>query len=713
MLIKRGLLLAAAGLITLTTRDGPVVARPDHPDRPVTLAPRPEGPVYGPYQLEYYLTQAQADFIRPGYHIKVNGVTIGADRKPVVDVNLTDDLGAALDRNGVQTPGTCSTSFVLSWYDPATRDYTSYVTRQATGSAGTFTQAASDSGGVYKDLDVGHFTYTFKNTLPSGFDMTKTHTLGMYGTRTMPSFVPVLANKTYNANYEFDFRPDGAAITDTWDQIRQATSCNTCHDPLVAHGRRQDAKLCVLCHSPQTTDAEHGNPVDFRIFIHKIHRGSSLPSVIGGTPYKISSSDFSDVVFPQDIRNCANCHAGRDPANTPTQASTWYTYPSRAACGSCHDDINWTTGANHPAGPQANDSQCASCHAPQGNNEWDASVTGAHTVPDKSKQLPGLNAQIVSVSNVAPGKSPTVTFKLTNGDGSIVDPAHIGASASLSLVLAGPTTDYGTGQAAPAQPISESATGANFNGSVATYTFTKTIPASATGTWAVAVQTRRTITFSPAPKAGPPTFTEGPANNAVTYIAVTDGTAVPRRTLVALSNCDKCHDRLATTFSHGGQRISLEYCVFCHNPNADDASRRAAATPPGPPPGESISFKRMIHRIHTGDNLTQTFQIYGFSGPVTFNDVKYPGNTKNCLHCHTATNTYDLPLPTGTIPTITLRDYFSPQGAATAACLGCHDNQDAAAHAYLNTVMTPFFGEACATCHGVGKEFDVVAVHAQ
>jgi OmcA/MtrC family decaheme c-type cytochrome len=714
MLIKRGLLLAAAGLITIMTGDeGPTVARPVRPDRPggaITLAPRPEGPAYAPYQLEYYLTPEQSDFIRPGYHITINTVTIGANLKPVVDVNLTDDLGAAVDRNGVQTPGTCSTSFVLSWYNPATRDYTSYVTRQASGAAGTFTQATSDSGGVYNDIDVGHFTYTFKNALPAGFDQTKTHTLGMYGTRTMPTFVPVLAGKTYNANAEFDFRPDGQGVTDTWDQIRQATACNTCHDPLVAHGRRQDAKLCVLCHSPQTTDAESGNPVDFRIFIHKIHRGSSLPSVVAGTPYHISSTDFSDVVFPQDIRNCSNCHSGRDSTNVPTQSFTWYTYPSRAACGSCHDDINWVTGANHPAGAQADDSQCASCHAPQGNNEWDASVTGAHTVPDKSKQLPGLNAAILGVSNVAPGQSPTVTFQLTNGDGSILNPANIGASASLSLVLAGPTTDYGTGQAAPAQPISESATGANFNGSVATYTFTHTIPANATGTWAIAVQTRRTITFSPAPRLGPTTFTEGPANNAVTYIAVTDATAVPRRTVVALSNCNMCHDRLATTFSHGGQRISIEYCVFCHNPNGDDSSQRPAAQ--NPP--ESISFKRMIHRIHTGANLTQPFTIYGFGGSVnTFNDVLYPGNTKNCVHCHTATSTYSLPLATGTIPTITQRDYFSPQGAATAACLGCHDNQDAAAHAYLNTVMQPFFGEACATCHGTGAQFDVVMVHAQ
>ena len=598
---------------------------------------------------------------------------------------------------------------MLSWYNPSTRDYTSYITRQRSGAAGTVTQATSDSGGKYKDIEVGHFTYTFGTALPAGFDLTKTHTLGIYGTRTMPDFIPVLAGKTYNANTEFDFRPDDQTPTDTWDQIREINSCNTCHNPLVVHGRRQDAKLCVLCHQPQTVGCRDRQRPRHADHDPQDPPGDKLPS---GQPYMIGANSYGGVTFPQDIRNCANCHEGRTASNKPTQSYTWYTNPSRAACGSCHDDINWTTGVGHVAGAQANDSACASCHVPQGDAEWDASVKGAHTVPDSSSQLPGLTAKILSVTNTGPGQKPTVTFQLKNGDGTIVDPAHIGASPSLSLVLAGPTTDYGTGQTAPAQPISESAIGAAFNGSVATYTFTKPIPANAKGTWAIAVQTRRTITFNPAPKAGPTTFTEGPPDNAVTYVAVTDGTPVARRIVVSLDKCNQCHDRLATTFSHGGQRIAIEFCVFCHNPNADDSGRRPASD--NPP--ESISFKRMIHRIHTGEDLTQEYAVYGFGTPPpknAFNEVTFPGNRKDCVKCHASTSTYSLPLDTGTIPTVTLRDFFSPQGPATTGCLGCHDNVDAAAHAYLNTVTTPFFAEACATCHGTGKDWDVVRIHAR
>ena len=56
-------------------------------------------------------------------------MTIGADRKPVVDVNISDDLGAPLDRVGIQTPGVITMTFVLAWYNPANRNYTTYATR--------------------------------------------------------------------------------------------------------------------------------------------------------------------------------------------------------------------------------------------------------------------------------------------------------------------------------------------------------------------------------------------------------------------------------------------------------------------------------------------------------------------------------------------------------------------------------------------------------
>jgi OmcA/MtrC family decaheme c-type cytochrome len=305
---------------------------------------------------------------------------------------------------------------------------------------------------------------------------------------------------------------------------------------------------------------------------------------------------------------------------------------------------------------------------------------------------------------VARGKTPIVTFKLTENDGTVLDPKPFGSN--LNVLLGGPTTDYAI------DPFRERADGATFNGTNAVYTFTNPIPANATGSWAIAIEARRTITFSPAPRQGPATYSEG-AVNPVAYIAVTDSQPVARRNVVVLENCNKCHDRLATTFSHGGQRIAIEECDICHNPNASDKARR----PADQNPPESIALKRMIHRIHTGENLTQDFTIFGFGGvPNNFNEVRYPGDRKDCVQCHTSTSTYNLPLPKGQLPVITQRDFFSPQGPATAACLGCHDNVDVAAHAFLNTVTFPGAtgpSEACATCHGDGKDHDVVKVHAR
>jgi OmcA/MtrC family decaheme c-type cytochrome len=674
------------------------------------------GFVYGTDQVEAYLTANDVAFIRPGLKIIVNSVTIGSDRKPVIDISLTDSLDQPIDRLGKTTPGPVSISFVLAVFDPATRHYTSYTTRSVTTPADsphpgvTAIQAGADTG-TFADLETGHAKFTFKTVLPSGFDQTKTHTLGIFAARNLtavPGIDPALA-KNYFANVEFDFRPDGGTVTDKWDKIRDASTCLNCHDTvsqLNAHGgSRREIKLCVLCHQEQTIDPDTGNTVDMKVMAHKIHRGSSLPSVLAGTPYQIignaqSLHDFSNVVFPQDIRNCANCHEGTNPANKGTQSTVWFTNPSRAACGSCHDDVNWVTGANHPGGAQANDQTCSTCHVAESGTEFDASVKGAHTVPEKSKQLKGLNAAVVSVTNMAAGKQPTATFKITNGDGSAVDGTKL---STFSPILGGPTSSYSKDfrENALTKGVFSAAAGTT------TYTFTAALPSDASGTWTVSADLRRSVTLKRGDGKADIALQESTLNP-IKYVAVT-GAVTPRRTVVAIAQCNQCHDRLAL---HGGQRMATEECVICHNPVEGDQSLRPANL--GQP--ESISFQRMIHRIHTGEDLTQDFTIIGFGGSTNnFNDVRFPGDRRNCAKCHAGT-TYTLPLPTGIASVTTLRDYFTPQGPATAACLGCHDSKDVAAHAFLMTATFPGAStpaEACATCHSTGKDFSVEKVHAR
>ena len=684
---------------------------------------------YSSASKEFYMTADEIDYIRPGFHVTVNSITIPPeDRRPVVDYSFTDDLNQPLDRKGQVTPGSLSVNQVLAVWDAGTRYYTAYTTRvQTSAPTSPFpnvkaTQAAADSAGEagWTDLEIGHSIYKFKTALPEGFDQTKTHTLAIYATRNTSDIV----GKNYYDNVVHDFRPDGGTVTDTWDKTVNG-NCNVCHNPLAAHGgSRQDVKLCVTCHNPQTVDPDTGRSVNFREMIHKIHRGENLPSVKAGTPYVIignnsSIHDFSDVVFPKDIRNCETCHKkGATPEEGGTQYANYFTYPSRTACGACHDDISFAPGGNHAGGPQADDSQCAGCHRPQGDRDWDASILGAHTIPSESKQLKGLHSEILSVSNSKPGQKPTVVFQITENDGTAVAPSSFttsSGSSNLYLLMGGPTTDYAV------NPIRERADGASFNGTLATYTFTKPIPtdATGTGTWAFSIDARRTVTFDPAPPDGAD-FTEG-AFNKVFYAAVTDSTPVPRRAVVDLANCNLCHDRLVL---HGGQRFNVEECVMCHNPNASDVARR----PADKVPVESIDFKRMIHRIHTGEELTAQgdttdcspsgtpdafgcFTIYGFNGSVNnFNHVIFPGDRRDCATCH-SDGTWEVQenARPGALATNTPRDWYTPQQPTAAACLGCHDSQSAAAHAYLNTAP---FGEACAVCHGPGAVEDVDKVHA-
>ncbi|MFI5197465.1 MAG: OmcA/MtrC family decaheme c-type cytochrome [Thermoanaerobaculia bacterium] len=640
---------------------------------------------YDATQKEFFLSPDQITYIRPGLNVKLGSVTnVAPGQKPVIEAFITDNLGIPLDRLGGLTPGPVAIRAVIGSWDASTRRYNNLIIASGAPSR--------DTTGTFTDLETGHFKYTFSNALPT-FDTTKPVTIAVLGRRTTTDIV----GKDYWATpVYFDIIPSTGAPATTFTATVVA-KCNQCHDPIAPHGGNyRDIKTCVLCHNPNnmTGDRTH---FDGEIFFHALHQGKD--------------STIGSITYPQDIRNCATCHDAKSAGG-----GSWYTYPSIAACGSCHNDLNFVTGANHAAGPAA-DGTCATCHQPQGNVEWDAGIKNAHVVPLHSAQLKGFNAKILSVTNTKPGQNPVVTFQLTNGDGSFVDPGYfkVSANGSLNILLGGNTLDYGDPALVNGQPFREAAQNATYNATngQAVYTFTNAIPATATGTWTASIETRRTVALSPAPTKGPATENEG-APNQPFNIAVTDATPTPRRTLVALANCNVCHQDLQVLFSHGNQRITIEHCVICHNPNADDRPFRPAAQAPA----ESVSFARLIHRIHSGDTLDQNFTVYGFGGNASvFNDVTYPGDRRNCLACHTSAAVYTLPLPITNTPVVTLRDFFSPRGSATSACTGCHDSRDVAAHAFLNTAYFPGAptvpAEACGTCHGAGATYAVDVVHAR
>ncbi|MBI2917402.1 MAG: OmcA/MtrC family decaheme c-type cytochrome, partial [Chloroflexi bacterium] len=620
---------------------------------------------------------------------------------------------------------------------------------------GTQPNILLDMGGSYKDLGGGSFTYTFGTVLPADYDKNATHRVG--GETSRGGF-----DKSTNAT--FDFVPAGGDVKVTRVVVATA-SCNQCHDPLALHGGlRTDTKLCVMCHTSQNTDLETGNVLQFNQMVHRIHYGANSPAVKAGTPYIIKGFpaqpiDFSTVVFPQfggtsgstigEVRTCTVCHgapprAGSNEAKSPPDqfpaptmsaadyaklapnADNYKTAPSRAACGSCHNQIDWATGKalfNGPAAapptnvkrdhpdPQQNDNDCAVCHQADSGNEFDRSVVGAHTIPAKSKQLKGYKVEIVRVTGTAPGQKPTVFFTAKDNAGTTVPVSQI---STLGFNVKGPTTDYVSALTAAQAKATESIATADIPTKVKTeadgtysYTLANAIPADAKGTWAVGIESRRfeTIKGNEGADVAVNPFTYNP----VVYVAVTDAAPVARRQVVAVSKCNVCHGEIA--FHGGSRRNPTQICELCHNPSNVDNAAGVTAANGGPidAAAQSINFKLLIHRVHTGEDLTRDFTIYRSigRGQFNFNEIRFPGDRRNCVKCHLPGSNL-LPLPESAASTVAPRELYSPLGPAAAACLGCHDSTKASAHAQT---MTSPFGETCAVCHGEGRDFAVSKVH--
>jgi OmcA/MtrC family decaheme c-type cytochrome len=640
----------------------------------------------------YHADPNLVDFVRPGLVLKILSAEIGADGTIKTRFRLTDPKGLPLDKDGIATPGAVSLRFVVAYVPKGQTQYVAYTTRAQTSPLTKVTalQASSDSGGVFEKVGEGEYLYTFKTKAPAGFEKTSTHTIGMWAARDLNEFdLDMLSN--YDDDV-FNFVPDGSKVAVTRDVVR-TQSCNKCHDPLSAHDERKTVELCILCHTPQSTDPDTGNTVDFPVMIHKIHMGRDLPSVQAGKPYQIigfgqAVQDYSTVAFPADARNCTFCHE----QNTGAAQANAYLNPNRAACGACHDNVNFATGENHANGlPVVSDRECANCHIPQGELEFDASILGAHTIPRFSRDLPGTVFEILAVNDGVAGKRPAVTFSVKDRSGK---PISI-SGMRLQLVLAGPTTDYASYVSEDVTKATGTTDGRYF------WTFQDPIPANAKGTYAVGIEGYRSVTLMQGTKQEITVRDAGV--NKVFYFSVDGSKVAPRRQVVSLANCNNCHSSLSL---HGDNRNQIEQCVLCHNPNQTDQTNRPAAQAPP----ESVDFRHMIHKIHTGEEIGGPYVIFGNRSSVNdFSEVRFPGDRRDCAECH-VNGSEQLPLKDNLLNVTSPRGLVNPMGPATAACTGCHTSVAAASHALANTTR---LGESCAACHSTGNEFGVPKVHAR
>lgn len=655
----------------------------------------------------------------------ITGVTVtntGGVINMTVNFRLFDTENSQVNRP-VAGAVASSIRFTIAQLDSSgaggVRSWQSYINRSETREAGdpgtspcgttavqaTAVQAtaerASTTGGIFTDNGNGTYSYRFSFdfatvTTPRAvtYNAALTHRVAMQ----------VSDNKT---NAFLDFVPDNVTVLQSRDIVMN-DSCNECHVGLAFHGGdRVAVEYCSTCHNPGSTDA---NSVDFKVMVHKIHRGEGLPGVEAGGEYAIwgvrnTKHDYSDVVMPQDIRNCTKCHDGTD-ADTP-DGNNWRSVPSITACGSCHDNISFAASPPagltlHTGGAQADNSNCAVCHPASGAAVPPAAagITDTHAIPAQvAASAPRFTFNIIRIRETDPGEFPVIDFSVTDQTNTAYDilrapefTAPAGASRLAILIGWDNAEHQNTGsQATPAQPVSINPLVAATTSDNQTFTVTSpvAIPAGVTGSGVVAMEGHPAVESV----TGSGDYNlRVPVTGAVKSFAITDAAATERRKVVDVTSCNNCHGLLSL---HGANRNnSVALCVICHNPNATDINRRPAdpASTADRKIEETIDFKHMIHAIHAADEDKHGFRengivLYGFGGiEHDFSDVRYPGVLGNCEACHES-GTFTIPPDEAVLPTTvsTAGDSDDPNDdkeitPVASVCSSCHDKLPARGH---------------------------------
>jgi OmcA/MtrC family decaheme c-type cytochrome len=639
----------------------------------------------------------------------ITSVTISGP--PVVKFELKDENGAPLQGLPAADLG-FSIAQLVPGQNGMSSQWNSYIYGTVTpgacpsgvtscdGAPKTQATVETATSGTFVDNGDGTYQYTFLKDITKDpnviYSATLTHRVGFE-----------IRNLVQANNGPYTFQPStGDTLGIFSREIVETATCDNCHTSLTAHGgARVEVQYCVMCHNPGTTDPYSDNTLDMKVMIHKIHTGNTLPSIqtVSGpntTPtlglgYWIvghgdSLDNFNTLLYPQDTRNCVTCHVQSIPA--ATQAANYFTVPTAKACGACHDNVNFTTGANHSSGNiVANDSQCTTCHGATSTiDNGQLQVVAAHIIPEvvaatkfqyvvnnvTFKTTAGSIYPVVKFSVIDPtnGNAPyniLTAAPFAGTDPGTGTPVCADDTARLAIDIAWDTSDYtncgsGVTPATWGQPISlnplagcGTATPApGLTGPDATGAFTMTSPTPlpnppaancppAGGTACPAIaNVGVVIEGHPGIVTIGPGATAIPVTSAVSYANVAGAAPVARRVVVDIAKCDVCHSLLAL---HGTNRNNnTQVCVACHNPASTDVSERQTlgATTPGIDGlwEQTIDFKHMIHAIHDGSvrgAAGSPFVIYGFGGSVNnFTDVVYPGQLNRCDACHVGTSYY-------------------------------------------------------------------------
>lgn len=706
---------------------------------------------------EFYLTEAQVAFIRPGLEFELLSFDIPADLQPVAEFTIKDEGGLPLDMDGVYTLGDVDIRFMLTYIPDGEEQKVSY------------TNGSRDRDGVYTTISQGHYTYKFSTVLPADYDQDATTTLASVATRDLRDFdLP-----RYYDNDVLNYVPSGAFDPMPRDVVRTDT-CNRCHDPLGEHGGRyQEVQVCQQCHNPGMI-GRSGDPVpEYSLdqLIHRVHieLGSEFPFTIndcegchtGGIP----TEEFPLVAGPNPIPVCdgsgygsstltwqadSGVHLKLDSADgklVSTSAGSASTTTGEwiadgqvfvlvdAASGDVLQELPVHTTAlgcnnNQPgtfrgeAGvlhtrwmTRPSRDVCGSCHShvdfetgeghPGGSAMDDSRCANCHrptTGNEYDRSVDGAHT-VDYKSNQLAGLIMDVLKIESAGPGqkplvtfSLNDkngPLDPTTLNRMRFTITGPNDDFD-------YYVQEDIMGKLVaSGSNWTYRFDAAMPKSATGSYSFGVEGRKAATLN----AGEDNeFTmNDQLQNFIVPFAVTDDEVVPRRMAVDDEKCENCHSNLSL---HGSNRHDATgYCYSCHRPDETDAVVRLEGE------DEGIHFKYMVHKIHRGEDLDRGYVVYGYRSSIhDYGHVEYPGDLRNCETCH-VDDSYELPIPDFAADTTAPADFWSPLAPASSTCMSCHDSQDTAAHVDAN--ISGLLGESCNTCHGDGATFSVERVHAR
>jgi OmcA/MtrC family decaheme c-type cytochrome len=235
-----------------------------------------------------------------------------------------------------------------------------------TGPAGI--QVSEDAGKATGTNGV--YTYTMTNKIPAG--ATDSYTISLEARNAVTLMPGTKKEKvgTDSAKPVESYFATGNNPVVARRQVVADAKCGACHQSLafIHGGTRNGTQECVLCHNPMLTDGTSKQSVNFATQIHSIHRGESLAN-----PYVLGTTNYQEVRFPGDLRDCATCHVSGSYQVDNVGAKAMVaspggflpaTAPIAAACQGCHDDK--ATASHALANTTVLGESCATCHGVDG-----------------------------------------------------------------------------------------------------------------------------------------------------------------------------------------------------------------------------------------------------------------------------------------------------------------------------------------------------------